>query len=501
MNSEKELELGTLFYSVCLILFGFLISLLSPLNPFSSLSPGTDSSVFLYIGKSMAEYGQLPYRDVFDHKGPLLYLINFIGFKVNGYLGVWFIEIILIVIDLLLIFFAAMIVTKNRLVSFATTIVVTLPLVRYFEGGNLTEEYALPFMLLSLLYFTKFIHSTSNHVPKLEVLIIGVCCGSVLLLRPNMIALWISFCFSLVVFFLFKKRIVHLLQCVGLFLLGNLFMIVPFIFFYDQHGALTELLNAYLVFNYSYTDTSGDLNSLLDVIVYFWETSAFISIALLLCMAEVFKNRNLQGYLIYGSCGLFLVSSLILLSISGRTYDHYGMVLIPCFVIPIAKFIEILNNQFKGSFLRKLSFNCILIGLLSFPSIVIGDEKIADTNTATLDVKTQKIVTYIQEHTEQDEQISVIGNKVSFYLLSDRPSASKYIYQTRADVSNEILEGYLNDLEQNRPQLLIYIVPGSIVSGSYQEQIRNYLDTLVVEEKYKLNESITPGIWVYEKIS
>jgi hypothetical protein len=37
-----------------------------------------DSSIFAYIGWCMA-HGLKPYRDVWDHKGPLLYLLQYAG--------------------------------------------------------------------------------------------------------------------------------------------------------------------------------------------------------------------------------------------------------------------------------------------------------------------------------------------------------------------------------------------------------------------------------------
>ena len=64
--------------------------------PWTSLPTRTDSSVFLYIGKQM-HAGKVPYVDLFDHKGPLLYLIQYLGFSiwkdsVAG--GVWILELV-----------------------------------------------------------------------------------------------------------------------------------------------------------------------------------------------------------------------------------------------------------------------------------------------------------------------------------------------------------------------------------------------------------------------
>ena len=45
--------------------------------PWTTLPTQTDSSVFLYIGKQM-HAGKVPYVDLFDHKGPILYFIQWL---------------------------------------------------------------------------------------------------------------------------------------------------------------------------------------------------------------------------------------------------------------------------------------------------------------------------------------------------------------------------------------------------------------------------------------
>ena len=57
--------------------------------------PGRDAGVFLYIGNQIAE-GDIPYRDVWDHKGPLIYYINAVGVALTpGFeTGVWLLEAI-----------------------------------------------------------------------------------------------------------------------------------------------------------------------------------------------------------------------------------------------------------------------------------------------------------------------------------------------------------------------------------------------------------------------
>ena len=52
--------------------------------------PDRDSGVFLYIGSRILE-GEVPYRGIWDHKGPLIYYINALGIALTpgSEYGVW----------------------------------------------------------------------------------------------------------------------------------------------------------------------------------------------------------------------------------------------------------------------------------------------------------------------------------------------------------------------------------------------------------------------------
>lgn len=56
---------------------------------------GVDTNVFHYVAAVMAKGGAM-YRDTFDHKGPLLYFINYLGLKISYYSGAWLLEFVLL---------------------------------------------------------------------------------------------------------------------------------------------------------------------------------------------------------------------------------------------------------------------------------------------------------------------------------------------------------------------------------------------------------------------
>ena len=66
------------------------VSTCSPIYPFN---PGDDINVFFTVGRCI-KHGMIPYRDVFDHKGPILYFIYFLASLISekSFTGVWIIE-------------------------------------------------------------------------------------------------------------------------------------------------------------------------------------------------------------------------------------------------------------------------------------------------------------------------------------------------------------------------------------------------------------------------
>ena len=49
--------------------------------------PLLDASNFEYFGYAMRK-GDIPYTQIFDHKGPMIFLINYIGYLIGGPFGV-----------------------------------------------------------------------------------------------------------------------------------------------------------------------------------------------------------------------------------------------------------------------------------------------------------------------------------------------------------------------------------------------------------------------------
>jgi hypothetical protein len=76
-----------------LVLFGALFVLL-PVSPLNMPFTFRDSGVFLYLGWRILN-GELPYRDIWDHKPPVIFYLNALGLAISGNSrwGVWAVEL------------------------------------------------------------------------------------------------------------------------------------------------------------------------------------------------------------------------------------------------------------------------------------------------------------------------------------------------------------------------------------------------------------------------
>jgi hypothetical protein len=127
----------------------------SPLHPWVHREPDIDSSVFKTVSMMMRE-GYLPYRDSFDHKGPLLYFFNLWGDCLSEECGVLFFELLSLSITVFAMYKIARLFC-GIIPSTVSVFAALSMLFVYYEGGNFTEEYAMPFISVSLLYFLSYI--------------------------------------------------------------------------------------------------------------------------------------------------------------------------------------------------------------------------------------------------------------------------------------------------------------------------------------------------------
>src|SRR5215216_6050838 len=117
-----------------LSVIGTLVALF-PNNPDNMTLPSRDSGVFLYIGWRFLN-GDIPYRDIWDHKPPLIYFVDALGLTITPHSlwGVWFLQFIFIFLTL---FFISKLLDREfgSYAALAGTIILTSGLLTILEKG------------------------------------------------------------------------------------------------------------------------------------------------------------------------------------------------------------------------------------------------------------------------------------------------------------------------------------------------------------------------------
>jgi len=451
---SKEFKWNILL-GVGLIFIAFCVCMTSPLNPFSGSIPGTDSSVFLTIGQGML-HGKLPYADFFDHKGPLIYFINALGLSIGGMLGVWFIELFLMCVSVFFAYKTARFFS-SKLASFLGT-GFSFALLSYFlVGGNLTEEYVLPFIFISLYIFVRYCFSQIEPDIK-QITILGLCFSISLFLRPNMFGVWFGFCIVILIQKLIKKEYKTLITYILFFIIGMSIVFFLIVLFLIKKGIFDDFIYQYIVFNrFFLQDYQQGIKLFESFIKNIYKTRDVVVLPFTFAIIWLIKRQKDKEYVFYIAYCVSLIISVFLIGISKNHQHHYLMPIFPLFV-PVLSFCV-------DKYFFKYCVPMVLLLLFLNQAIIFKQAIISARDLIINNLKSETESIYIEAgniidlNTDELDTISVLGNSCQIYLYTKRDSASKYIYQLPlAEYSVEVKNEYLFDLYSKKPKIIVLYV-------------------------------------------
>ena len=439
-----------------------------------------DSSVFSYMGKVILQ-GGMPYRDSFDHKGPLMYLINALGLLISQKYGVWLIELITVFTVLLFVYKLARMLECTPAASGVVVVLSMLSMFYYFNWGNVTEEYACVFIILSLYSFVKFFRTGSVSSP--ELILCGFSFAAVCLLRINMAALWVVMCLGVLVHCIRNRKAGQLVRFILLFLAGAAVLTVPVTVWLIRNHAMDAFIKDYFLFNILYC--KSNLLHKINVFAVFCSQATSVLAVAPLVYFWIRERKAIDG-LCLGSA----VFTLVMISIAGQNYQHYGLILVPLFAYSAGRTAAAVYNMLHmkdKSFRRTalIAIACTLLLMFAQSFVSFGTVALPTPKKSQDLAMDRRIAEIIRNNTEPDELISVCGNNDRIYLLADRDSASIYSYQyPLADVDPAIKKEYLEDMKAGKAKIIV-MDQGDETEGFLQEEMSG-----ILEAKYTLLDSI-----------
>jgi len=428
-------------------------------GPWSYRIPFTDSDNFLYGGWAMTR-GEVLYTDFWDHKGPYMYFLQWLGWAAAGsYVGVWLLELAAVFVAVA----ASYRMLRKRTgvwTAFMSVVIGYWYLACYLSFGNYTESYTLPLISVSALIFQSYFDRKPEGLSRVECVALGILFTVAFLIRPNSIAVWVVYCFAITVWCLMKKQFAKLGYYMSGFIPGMGIAFLPVGIYMTIHHAWDGFFE-FFTFNFQYVEAGGNKWTAL---CYFLVAPVCLT-ALAGILYGLYKSRGQKNSMEYVCLLGWYALGMLFTAMAGGTWNHYGSMTLPVLPLGVLYAMQGLQEMIEKQNTVKIMCVCVSLGMMSAAVCMTeerGNYRFLDENKWTVqytvenDLDLKVISRIIRENTKTDERISVFGNACQYYLCSGRLSCSKYFFQEPVyHIDEEIGKKYVDDLEKKAPGAIV----------------------------------------------
>ena len=307
-----------------------MMTLASKCSPFYAFNDWVDPHTMFTVGKSIL-HGMLPYRDVYEQKGPLLLLLHSAGALISfdSLTGMWILEIVSCFFFLLFSFK----IMRMRLGSTALPLVPILALIVYtavsFDQGDSAEEFCLP--LITYAVWVAYHRMKQNALPKQrEWILIGITSGCMLWMKYSMLGFYLGWILALYFFARGKDQRQEILKGIGWIAAGVMIPSVLIVIWFALAGGLKDLFTVYFLQNIFLYPKTADLyghfavfqnlfSGFLNMVVFNPLSVVSLIIGLIWCSRE--ENKQLSRLVSWTFIAMYL-----LIYFSGRFYSYYPQI-------------------------------------------------------------------------------------------------------------------------------------------------------------------------------
>jgi hypothetical protein len=463
MGIKKKTNLQNTLIPVLASILGTII-VLFPGNPDNMTLPSRDSGVFLYVGWRFVN-GDIPYRDVWDHKPPLIYFVDALGLTLTPHSlwGVWFLQFIFIFFTLLLVY-KLLSQEFGIYAALAGIIVLTSGLLTILEKGNVTEEYALVFQVLC---FCWFVNAWKGNFPIRDSFWIGVLGGLAFNFKQTTIGIWITYGLFLLAIRLFQRKF-PLKDFLSL-LAGWLFPSIVLVMYLASQNALTDFWEQAFLYNFVYIGKHEGIRRLIPLflkgflylqngwVLYLSLAGWLVGLVFVWVKRKAFAEIN--PLILIALVNLPI--EIILITISGRSILHYYLTPLPVMAILAGTLAYTLLFLFEKTFQldsQKIQRWVPLVVLAIVLLGQFGQIKYYPQYIRILrDNDYAPVIDYVVRNTNENDQVLLIGAESVVNFLARREAPTRYVYQYPLALLGRrpMFEEYFNQILGSKPTLII----------------------------------------------
>lgn len=236
----------------------------SPLYP---MNEWVDVNCFFTMGRGMLE-GLVPYRDLYEQKGPVLYFVYMLAALLSGdsFLGVYILETLAFSGYLYFCGRCAQVFREGFLPGALTAGIcgyITASSCAFFMGGS-AEEFCLCLAAYSLYAVLNAVHR-AEPVPCRRAAAVGACAGLALFVKFTITGFFIGLCAAVALWCICRRAWRELFRTAGFFLIGLASVTAVVCGAFAACGALDDLIGVYFIDNLTLYPAEADNRLLLIV--------------------------------------------------------------------------------------------------------------------------------------------------------------------------------------------------------------------------------------------
>ena len=467
-SSGSRIDIGSVIQEVIVPIIasgmGTLIALF-PSNPNNMTLPSRDSGVFLYVGWRLLS-GDIPYIDVWDHKPPLIYLVDALGIALtpDSLWGIWFLQFIFLFFTF---FFLYKLLDREfgMYAALAGAITLASGLLTILEKGNVTEEYALVFQVLCFWLFVKV---GKKDFPIRYSFWIGVLGGLAFNFKQTTIGVWLTYGLFLVVIRIFQRKFPFkdLLALAAGWLVPSIMLIL----YLASQGAFSDFWEQAFLYNFVYIGKHEGIRRLIPVFIkgFAYLQNGWVLYLSILGWLAAFgyawlkrKNVLAQAHPLILIVLVNLPIEVFFITISGRSILHYYLTPLPIMAILAGSLVYTLpfliakisrsDSQTLPKWIPGVVLMAVLLGqwrqVTYYPSYV---RVLSDNDYAT-------VIDYVSKNTTEEDKVLLIGAESVVNFLTRREAPTRYVYQYPLATLGRrpMFEEYFNQILERKPTLII----------------------------------------------
>ena len=246
MKKERNIALA-----ICAVLAALILLLTSQSSPLYPINLWGDANCLFTVGRVMKDGGVL-YRDIYEQKGPLLYLIHALAACLSdtSFWGVYIMEALAMTVALyaayrLMRLRAGMGFSLGAAAFFGAAFASCTAFIR----GDSAEEFCLPLLTAALAIAYAEYGRRAKPMRMKRLFVCGVLAGCIATIKYTLLGAMVGLCIVEGVLALREGGVRRALKSAGVFLCGMAIPILPWMVYFAVNGALSDAYTAYLYNN------------------------------------------------------------------------------------------------------------------------------------------------------------------------------------------------------------------------------------------------------------